>query len=59
MTDEQKLETVCLWLVDQANKKDTKEMRVFQDQVKNNAGDELGDWEIIVKRNDKSKIFIP
>jgi hypothetical protein len=59
MTDAEKLEKIGDWLIDQAINKGTDEMRVFHKGVKNSEGKDLGDWEIIVQKSDKSKIFIP
>jgi len=57
MNTEEKLNTVCFFLIKVANERKVEEFKLQQKGVQN-MDEKLGDWEIIVRKIPKSEIVI-
>lgn len=49
MNEQEKLNAICFWLIEQCAKTNATTMTVTQENV-TKLGENLGDWEIIVKK---------
>jgi hypothetical protein len=57
MSNEEKLNTICFFLIKTANEKNVEEFKIQQKKVIH-MDEELGDWEIIVRKIPKNEIVV-
>ena len=58
ISDQEKMNTICFYLIKQANLKKVDEFKVQQYGVQH-MEENLGDWEIVVRKIPKTELILP